>query len=127
MRDDTKNVSVSLLTESDHEYAHERGICVDSCPHCAKDRALNETLHDRGQEYGDYTHMAYVAQMIKSTMREGESWPKMTDVQRESLDLIATKLARIVCGNPHNPDSWLDVEGYAKLVRDRIPLAPAIP
>jgi len=25
-----------------------------------------------------------------------------------------------VCGNPNYPDHWKDIEGYARLVRDRI-------
>jgi hypothetical protein len=41
---------------------------------------------------------------------------KMTLVQRESLDMIATKIARIVCGDPDELDSWVDIGGYAELV-----------
>lgn len=88
---------------------------------------LEQTLSQRGSEYGDYTIMAHVAQSIKNQMRSGPSYARMSDDQRESLDVIATKIARIVCGNPNLPDSWLDIEGYAKLARDRIPQYPAIP
>lgn len=162
-----------MLTLNDHEYAHERGICVDSCPFCEETRrqnmsnsfdkpidldvgpvagcvgrtpgifdgldkiplqikepvqpTLERTLNERGPEYGEYTGMAHVAQSIKKVLRQAPSYPRMSDDQRESLDLIATKIARIVCGNPDNPDSWLDIEGYAKLARDRIPQYPAIP
>lgn len=166
-----------VLTLDDHEYAHERGICVDSCPFCEENRrsnmsnefdrpidmsigpmtasctrrgpipilsrediekapltlqdpsptALDLTLNERGANYGDYDNMAYVAQKIKDVLRGGGAWSKTSPAQRESLDLIATKMARIVCGNPNLPDSWLDIEGYAKLARERVPVFPAIP
>lgn len=156
-----------MLSLSDHEYAHERGICVDSCPFCGTNKAMNMsnqfdtpidmnvgnmqgcmprnpsifddihkipltvkepvgtalelTLQARGQQYGDYTRMATVAQKIKEAMFHGGFRSSLTAVQRESLDLIATKIARIVCGDPNLPDNWLDIEGYAKLARDRLP------
>lgn len=113
-----------MFTDADHEYAHEKGICLDDCPHCSRNKLLS-TLSERGAEYGDYTKMARLAQNIKHNIRHGGSWARLSDDQRESLDLIATKIARIVCGNPDNPDSWLDIEGYAKLARDRIAPAPA--
>jgi hypothetical protein len=34
--------------------------------------------------------------------------------------MIIHKIGRIVTGNPDVPDHWLDIEGYARLVRDRL-------
>lgn len=81
-----------------------------------------ETLDQRGQHYGDYGNMAYVAQKIKDVLRDGGAWLRVTPVHRESLDLMATKMARIVCGDPNLPDNWHDIQGYAKLAEDRCPL-----
>ena len=85
---------------------------------------LEATLAQRGKEYGDYGYTATVAQKIKEAMGPRHH---LSAVQRESLDVIATKIARIVCGNPNIPDSWLDIEGYAKLARDRLPQTPSYP
>lgn len=73
---------------------------------------LNETLTERGEQYGDFKDMADTAQALKD-MPNRES---MTGVEKEAWDLICTKLARIVHGNPHNRDSWHDIAGYASLV-----------
>lgn len=106
---------------------HDRGICLgDSCIICREEaekmKDLDHTLKQRGEEYGDYTNMAQVAQGIKNMMQHfGRNYAMLNYAQRESLDLIATKIARIVCGNPNNLDSWLDIEGYAKLARDNSP------
>ena len=40
--------------------------------------------------------------------------------QVEALDMIATKIARILNGNPDHVDSWIDIAGYATLVADRL-------
>jgi hypothetical protein len=40
--------------------------------------------------------------------------------QKESLEMIASKIARIVCGDSNHHDSWHDIGGYAKLVADRL-------
>lgn len=85
------------------------------------DPTLFRTLHVRGDKYGEYGVMATCAQRIKEAMGPRAH---LSAAQRESLDLIATKIARIVCGNPNDPDHWLDIEGYAKLARDRIAPAP---
>ena len=40
--------------------------------------------------------------------------------QREALEMIAHKIARIVNGDPNYADSWVDIAGYATLVADRL-------
>ena len=86
----------------------------DDCPTCALARGLTGTPVDvRGSTHGDFTSVSNVAQEIKQSMKRGRS--ELTVNQQEALDLIATKIARIVCGNPHFPDHWEDIKGYAEL------------
>jgi hypothetical protein len=40
--------------------------------------------------------------------------------QREALDMIAHKIARIINGDPDYADSWVDIAGYATLVSERL-------
>ncbi len=83
------------------------------------DPTLFRTLHARGDKYGDYGIMATMAQRIKEAMGARAN---MSAVQRESLDMIATKIARLCCGDPDDRDSWHDIQGYAKLAEDRLPV-----
>jgi hypothetical protein len=53
-------------------------------------------------------------------MRSTPGWANMPDDAKESLDMIATKIGRILYGDPNHHDSWHDIAGYAKLVADRI-------
>ena len=82
---------------------------------------VKDTLAEREKMYGDYLKVATVAQSIKDALdwqlKLGRT-PSFSTAQRESLDMIATKMARIACGDPDNIDHWLDIEGYARLVRN---------
>lgn len=76
---------------------------------------------DRGAEYGDYSKMCNLIQAMKYRMSTGCNWGKLVPAQKEALELIATKIGRILNGNPNNPDSWKDIAGYATLVSNTLP------
>ena len=80
---------------------------------------IKETLELRGKNYGLYKNQASIAQGIKSAFRCG-NWDALADDQKESLEMIANKIGRILNGNPNFHDSWHDIVGYAKLVADRL-------
>lgn len=75
---------------------------------------IDKLLADRGAIYGDFENIAETAQAIKRILRAGNSYDQLSMAERESLDMIASKLSRIVNGR-HHPDNWLDVCGYSKL------------
>lgn len=78
---------------------------------------IMDTLEQREQQYGDYRDVAKISQLIKMALRDVVESGRLSCAQRESLDMMATKMARIVSGDPDNIDHWLDIEGYARLVR----------
>lgn len=84
--------------------------------------SINETLAERGARYGLFKDHAEISQSLKSTIRHymGKKWDEMHDDQREALEMICHKIARIVNGDPNYSDSWVDIAGYSKLVADRI-------
>lgn len=83
---------------------------------------INDTLAQRGQRYGSFATQAAHTQAIKRLFKKlmGPKWTALEDDQREALDMIANKLARITNGDPHYHDSWHDIAGYAQLVADRL-------
>lgn len=88
--------------------------------------SAEEIIAARASVHGDYSNVAAKAQEIKrAILRGGGGCVALTDVQRESIDLIATKLARICCGDPNHRDHWDDIAGYATLVSQRTAQAPA--
>lgn len=78
-------------------------------------------INIRTQTHGDFTDHARIAQKLKRVMQSEEGWHRLNDVEKESLDMNAHKIGRILAGNPHFKDHWDDIAGYAKLVADRCP------
>lgn len=82
-------------------------------------KEVSDTIASRGSAYGDYSEMAEVAQGFKKVMQSTPGWSDvLTPGHREALELIATKMARILNGNPYHDDTWLDIAGYAILAKD---------
>ena len=77
-------------------------------------------LDARHETHGDYTNTAQVSQHLKNTIRNARNWNRLSCDKKESLDLIMTKISRIMSGEPNEPDHWLDLEGYARLARERL-------
>lgn len=83
---------------------------------------IRETLADREQSYGRFFGHATIAQELKQVLFEsiGRKWVDMAPDQREALEMILHKIARIANGNPDYVDSWHDIAGYATLVANRL-------
>ncbi len=77
---------------------------------------INETLAVKESLYGSYSAAAAISQGIKTTMRCGISWQKLSPEQRESLEMIANRVGRILSGDPNHYESWHGISGFAELV-----------
>lgn len=82
--------------------------------------SVDETLAERGARYGDFADHARMAQRIQRAMHTA-GWESLPDMHRQALTVIADKIARVLTGDPNYPDNWHDIQGYAKLVEDRLP------
>jgi hypothetical protein len=76
-------------------------------------------LNEREKTHGDYVANATLSQRLKATIRNSVLVDLSKD-QRESLDLICTKIGRICTGNPNEADHWKDIAGYAELICSRL-------
>lgn len=77
---------------------------------------VKETIEQRGEQYGDFTDTAATAQKIKGLLFNDVPDDFYTPRQREALEMISTKLARIATGrDPSYEDNWRDIAGYAML------------
>lgn len=73
-------------------------------------------LASRETTHGSYSETALYSQTIKSMVRGSANYNMLSNQQRESLDMIAVKIARILSGDPDEQDHWKDIAGYATLV-----------
>lgn len=81
---------------------------------------IEQTLAERGNRYGDFADHAAIAQGLQDTIRTTHGWQRLDATKRQALTAIADKIARILSGDPEYADNWHDIQGYAKLVEDRL-------
>lgn len=79
-----------------------------------------ELLNEREARYGNFKDHSYIAQNIKEAMICTANWPHLSCSQRESLEMIAHKIARIMNGDVNYADNWVDIAGYAQLIADEL-------
>jgi hypothetical protein len=81
---------------------------------------IDNILQERGQTYGRFEDNAATAQSLKNILQMHDSWFNLSYDQQEALDMICSKMARIMNGDPKYVDSWADIAGYATLVANRL-------
>lgn len=78
---------------------------------------INKTLDSREGNYGRFEFQAHKSQKLKEVMRDCHEWPELSASQREALDMIQHKIARILNGKGSDySDNWHDIAGYATLI-----------
>lgn len=80
---------------------------------------IKETLLERGARYGCFADHAFICQQIKKAFHH-PGWERLADDQKQALETIADKIARILNGDPNYIDNWHDIIGYATLVERRL-------
>jgi hypothetical protein len=83
---------------------------------------VGKVLDARAEQYGSFMQSSDTVIRIKGIMHNAvaRNAVHLYPDQLQALDMIATKLSRIVHGNPNHLDSWIDIAGYATLVADRL-------
>lgn len=81
--------------------------------------SIVKTLAERQSTYGDFSKVAEMTQGLLFVMSQ-YGYSDMPDTHKESIHMIASKLARIVNGDNNHLDSWHDIGGYSKLIENLI-------
>jgi hypothetical protein len=81
---------------------------------------IDNILQERGERYGRFQDNAATVQALKKVLHMHDNWLHLNYDQREALDMICHKMARIMNGDPNYVDSWADIAGYATLVANRL-------
>jgi hypothetical protein len=81
---------------------------------------VDEILKERRKSHGEYCRVSAMSQTLKNVLKAGDSYYQLNFAQKESIDMICSKLARIMNGDPDEIDHWLDIAGYSKLAAQEI-------
>lgn len=78
---------------------------------------MDAVLEERQGTHGSFADNASAAQELKDLMRSRAGWGRLTVVEREALDAIAAKIARVLSSpvSPVDADHLRDIAGYALL------------
>lgn len=79
-------------------------------------------LEEREATHGPWPQQALLARQFHQLAASAPRADAMNAQQREAIDMILTKVSRILCGDPSHVDHWNDIAGYALLARDNGPM-----
>ena len=79
---------------------------------------IGNLLEGREKRYGRFINQARISQELKRAMRQSPNWSRLTDSQREGLEMVQHKIARMLNGDPAYMDNIVDIVGYATLVME---------
>ena len=75
---------------------------------------MDPAIPNRDDQHGGVQAVGEVSQVIKFYMRRATNWNSLSFGGRESMDMIAHKIGRILSGaDPHDRQHWEDIAGYA--------------
>ena len=77
---------------------------------------VDKIVEERDSKYGGFECNSKTTQAIKEALAKRE----LPYYIKEALDMIAHKMARVVCGDPMYEDNFVDIIGYAQLALDMI-------
>ena len=120
--DAANRVMYSKLPINGFGYGDILGPCINGrdVPNVPLALDITSTLEERGKRYGKFVSQAVIAQGLKDVMQAAPNWSTLPPDMKESLDMFANKIGRILNGDPGYADSWHDISGYAKLIEDRL-------
>ena len=78
-------------------------------------QTVTEILQERQSTHGTFSEASNTIQRIKAIMHAAPNWERLSNAQREALEMVQSKIGRILHGDPQELDHWADVQGYAKL------------
>ena len=115
LRDDAAGKNGPFVSEEEIE-------ALFTLPAHKQQETVTEILGSRAKVYGTFRDNARLAQALKRAMAEqAEDLGKtFADDQWEALEMISTKISRIVTGDADSIDQWDDIAGYATLIADRL-------
>ncbi len=81
---------------------------------------MDDIINERQKTHGDFYRVAGAAQELKDVMRRGKNWKILEDTQKEALEMVATKIARMLSGDHLYLDNVVDIIGYMTLLERQL-------
>jgi deoxycytidylate deaminase len=76
-------------------------------------------IAEREKTHGSFDQNATTSQQLKAIFRAQSKYVELCPCHKEALDMIASKIGRVLSGQAGFADHWRDISGYATLAMDR--------
>jgi hypothetical protein len=76
-------------------------------------------IAEREKTHGSFDQNATTSQQLKAIFRTQPNYKELCPCHKEALDMIASKIGRILSGQADFADHWRDICGYSTLAMDR--------
>jgi hypothetical protein len=113
------SIKKALLVETEAEVSAKAGEFIE-VEGAKSVQEINAILTERGSRYGKFSEHARITQNIKRAMEDSPNWYNLPDDTKETLEMTAHKIGRLLNGDPEYADNVIDIIGYMQLVLDRI-------
>lgn len=82
---------------------------------------VNQLLEERGAIYGSYSNGVWCRGMMLTVLRNQHESVQGTVMSNEDQIMFGDILLKIMraASNPSYLDSWADLEGYARLIKEK--------
>lgn len=110
---------MTITTPSSPEES-EKSLYIGLSKGNSTEGSIQDLLASRDHSHGDYKDTARIAQQTKELWHSQTGWGDLDACQKETLDMFATKIGRILAGDQNFRDSWVDLTGYSQLIVNRI-------
>jgi hypothetical protein len=122
VRNTTLSVDNTVYPNRDEAIIEAAEALKEACTFTPNKEQVDTVLDKRGTNYGTFLGLSQVTQRLKTVAHNfaGQNNKTFDADQAEALDMIFTKIGRILNGDANHTDSWIDIAGYATLVADRL-------
>jgi hypothetical protein len=81
---------------------------------------IEQVLKDRGEKYGKIEDNSRITWQLWEVLETAPNFKELNYVQKTCIWMNLHKTARMICGDPLEPDNPLDMEGYSRLMKEYI-------
>jgi hypothetical protein len=92
-----------------------------------KKTAVEKLIEDRERTVGNFTDQSEMIEQTLTIWMDTKNWDDLLPYEKQALRMLLHKVGRILVGDAHFKEHWVDAEGYIHLVVQRLGKEPDYP
>lgn len=88
-----------------------------------RNKEMEKIHQERKNNYGSFKVNAAISQKLKVAIQVTPKYKDLSTTQKEGLDMVCSKLSRLLTGDCNHRDSWIDMIGFLNLIVEEMDYA----